>query len=178
MRSQESGLQLILDRVTEILIQCRNRFVKTERQRNFRRLTGRSETLTVFCVSSQVHQEYLQGYDAYEVPPMSVETTEIPALRTYLRSLPARIKYRHFVAYCANKLPAVLNSVEVACSLNGPERKANWSNIIYEAAKVGCLSPLLVLCLRRQTLDNKVSDITNECLWQSLHRTIVHMSMA
>lgn len=136
---------MILGRVTEILILARNDFVRSECQDTFKRRNDRSENLTVFCVSSREHQEHLHGYDAFETPMLSIQTTEIPALRTYLRSLPAKIRYRIFAAHCHTKIPSVLNAVEMSCSLNGPERKANWSNLISQTGQVGLHARLRLL---------------------------------
>lgn len=67
---------------------------------------------------------------------MSIENTEIPALRSYLQILPARLIFTYFRSHCKQRIPSVLNSVELSCALDGAERRKAWAVYVDSAQEL------------------------------------------
>jgi hypothetical protein len=82
---------------------------------------------------------HLRGYDydnAESVPTMSIEETQIPALCSYIYSLPSKGRTAcldHFVKF---SMQTLLNVIQMSCSTTTMARAKHLTAIVQRARKV------------------------------------------
>lgn len=110
---------------------------KSLRQR-YHELTGDPVPLPMFCISNSEYTIHAIGYNKKEPPKMSVEVTEIPALRSFLYGLPAVRKFRAFDHHRKVVLPSLLNNLEMTCSQTKLMRRDEIQKILLSAPTPIC----------------------------------------
>ncbi|KAF9635186.1 hypothetical protein BFW01_g6081 [Lasiodiplodia theobromae] len=117
-----------------ICIKIRNNKVrKTLIERHYTMM--KQEILPVFCVSNSEYMVHIVGYDEEHPPKMNVEATEIPKLRAYIYSLPAKRKVSAFKHHVKYALPSLINSLAMTCSQSKLKRRDELQKILLNAQK-------------------------------------------
>ncbi|KKY16214.1 hypothetical protein UCDDS831_g07197 [Diplodia seriata] len=89
----------------------------------------------MFCISNSEYAKHAIGYERKEPPMMSVASTGIPGLRSFLYGLPADRKLRAFQHYRRTTLPSLLNNLEMACSQTKLMRREELQKILSSASE-------------------------------------------
>ncbi|KAK5676879.1 hypothetical protein LTS10_010643 [Elasticomyces elasticus] len=100
-----------------------NAHTTTALQRKYELVTGVKD-VRVFCVSNLIYQDdYLNGHDPKKQPKLSLEATDIPALRQHILGIPARLKRETLLQLCLGDLPSLLRGLEMQCLKSRHEQK-------------------------------------------------------
>ncbi|KAF2103699.1 hypothetical protein NA57DRAFT_69912 [Rhizodiscina lignyota] len=159
------------NRLQEIAITARNAKVTNRMMAKWKEIPRAKGSLKVFCVSNKHYDTYLSGsFDKIDAPPLSVQGTNIPDLRTHLLKLPAGVKFQRFRGYCHSTVQALLNKVESLCNVNALERKENWDNLI-NATQKDLLNTLDTLT--EELIKNPVTNIVHEMNKKEIYWTKV-----
>lgn len=113
-------------------LEMRNRKVVTEMQKIYRGLTRDPKQLFATAVGNQVYSKYQAGFTADEKPLMSVQQTNIPALRHRLYTMPTEGNYNETLYTAEIQLPALVNSFSLYCSQQHMARKSEIEKILLE----------------------------------------------
>ncbi|KXT17346.1 hypothetical protein AC579_3846 [Pseudocercospora musae] len=120
-----------LDRAyNELRIGIRSRTTSAKMQDLYFQLTGDVIPLQVFCVGNEAYRKHQAGYRMSVAPTLSVEGTNIPALRSHLFLAPAESKLndaRHMVDI---QLPTLLKCFNLYCSKTHMARKAEIEAVV------------------------------------------------
>jgi hypothetical protein len=120
----------------QIAVAARNRQVTTDLQSFYRRETKDPNDLRVFCVSSEQYLQHLQPYSLLEPPTLPLQLTDIPALRYFIQTLPARSgRAEALVHHCLNVVPGALNAITLSCTGFKPMMKREHLNKIIIASR-------------------------------------------
>lgn len=96
--------------------------------------------LPVFCVSNTVYRDCVLGKQSNILGGMTVDQTNIPALRRHLYRLPASRKFKTLEHQCKYRLQKFLAIVEMSCSQSKLQRMENLDRIIKSPRKVRIIS--------------------------------------
>ncbi|EME85276.1 uncharacterized protein MYCFIDRAFT_193628 [Pseudocercospora fijiensis CIRAD86] len=135
----------------EIRIQMRSKMVVRQMQGLYAELTPDPAVLPVFCVGNAAYKKSQAGYatDDPNPPALSVEGTNIPALRRHLFLAPAEAKLNEARHTISTQLPSLLSCFKLYISKTHMARKDEVERII-----VG---------------PQKLSGLAIEEIWQDLH---------
>ncbi|KAK8214110.1 hypothetical protein IWZ01DRAFT_567910 [Phyllosticta capitalensis] len=92
--------------------------------------------LPVFCVSNTVYRDSVLGKQSNILGGMTVDQTNIPALRRHLYRLPASRKFKTLEHQCKYRLQKFLAIVEMSCSQSKLQRMENLDRIIKSPRKI------------------------------------------
>lgn len=121
----------------ELRVLTRNRHVKQGIAEQYKEDTKDRARLPVFCVSNVIYMEHLSGgYPKNTPPQLSLEATEIPALRTYLFSQPSLGRFASLEHYCKSLLPTFFNTIEISCSVTKLKRKEELNRTFHRSRSV------------------------------------------
>lgn len=121
----------------EVRVQARNRHVKQGITEQYRQDTKDRSRLPVFCVSNIIYMQHLSGGYLKSAPPqLSLEATEIPALRTHLFSQPSLGRFASLEHYCRSLLPTYLNTIEISCTVSKLKRKDELNRTFHKSRGV------------------------------------------
>jgi hypothetical protein len=121
----------------EVRVSARNRHVRQGIIEQYRQDTKDLSPLPVFCVSNIIYMQHLSGGYLKSAPPqLSLEGTEIPALRTHIFSQPSSGKFASLEHYCTSLLPTFLNTIEISCSVSKIKRKDELNRTFHRARGV------------------------------------------
>ncbi|KXT05977.1 hypothetical protein AC578_304 [Pseudocercospora eumusae] len=146
----------------EIRIQIRSRMVVRQMQELYAELTPDPVGLPVFCVGNAAYKKSQAGYatDDPNPPTLSVEGTNIPALRRHLFLAPAEAKLNEARHMISTQLPSLLSCFKLYISKTHMARKDEVESIIvgpqklcasvieeiwqelYDQVETGILSPM------------------------------------
>lgn len=116
-------MRLTSGRRTAILVRVRNTTIRNKLQSWYLEATKDPNELPVFCVSSKLYIKHVEGFDASEAPRMSVDMTEIPAVRSHMFSLIARSgKLEAFQRHCIG-IRLLLSQMQMSCIGSKPMMK-------------------------------------------------------
>lgn len=127
----------------EVRVSARNRHVKQGISEQYRQDTKDRSPLPIFCVSNVIYMQHLSGgYPKSAPPQLSLEATEIPALRTHLFSQPSLGRFTSLEHYCKSLLPTFFNTIEMSYSVSKLKRKDELNRTFHKSRGVccGCLS--------------------------------------
>lgn len=120
-----------------VRISARNRHVKQGITDQYRQDTKDRTPLPIFCVSNPIYMQHLGGGFLKKSPPdLTLEQTEIPALRTHIFSKPSLGRFASLEHYCKSLLPAFLNTVEMSCSVTKIKRKEDLNRTFHKTRAV------------------------------------------
>lgn len=117
---------------TEHRIMMRSKKVIKCLKRDYDYLTGDSCPLAVFCVSNKAYERYQTGYEPSLRPKLSLEATQIPALRKHLRLATGQGRFNDAVFHVETALPSLLVSFELWCAKTHMKRKEELEEIVME----------------------------------------------
>jgi hypothetical protein len=121
----------------ELRVLARNRHVKQGIAEQYKEDTKDRARLPVFCVSNVIYMEHLSDGDTKNTPPqLSLEATEIPALRTHLFSQPSLGRFASLEHYCKSLLPTFFNTIEISCSVTKLKRKEELNRTFHRSRSV------------------------------------------
>ncbi|KAJ4983924.1 hypothetical protein SVAN01_10610 [Stagonosporopsis vannaccii] len=107
-----------------VRIAARNRHVKQGIIDQYRQDTKDLIPLAVFCVSNPIYMQHLGGNFLKKNPPdLTLEETEIPALRTHIFSKPSLGRFATLEHYCQSQISAFFNTITMSCSVSKIKRK-------------------------------------------------------
>lgn len=92
--------------------------------------------LAVFCVSNDQYELHLRGYARRDAPFLSLASTGMVDLRTWLLKLPARIKLDVTKHHCNDAVQSILTSVALPCTLDAAQRRDTWLKHTQETEEV------------------------------------------
>jgi hypothetical protein len=123
----------------EVRVLARNRHIKQGISEQYRQDTKDRSPLPVFCVSNIIYMQHLSGgYTKNDPPHLSLEATEIPALRNHLFSQPSLGKFASLEHYCKTSLPTFFNTIEISCSVSKLKRKDELNRTFHKSRGVCC----------------------------------------
>lgn len=117
-------------------IMIRNKRVIKELKRSYQYLTGDQRPLALFCVSNRIYERYQMGYEKSELPVLSLEDTQVPALRQHLRLATAQGRFNDALFHYEKQLPSLLTSFELWCCKTHMKRRAELEEMIVEPKEV------------------------------------------
>lgn len=121
----------------EVRVLARNRHVRQGIAEQYRQDTKDRARLPVFCVSNIIYMQHLSGgYPKNAPPQLSLEATEIPALRTHLFSQPSLGRFASLEHYCKSLLPTFFNTIEISCSVTKLKRKDELNRTFHRSRGV------------------------------------------
>lgn len=121
----------------ELRVLARNRHVRQGIAEQYKQDTKDPTRLPVFCVSNVIYMEHLSGGYPKKTPPqLSLEATEIPALRTHLFSQPSLGRFASLEHYCKSLLPTFFNTIEISCSVTKLKRKEELNRTFHRSRSV------------------------------------------
>jgi hypothetical protein len=101
---------------TNCRLAMRNRKVVVKMQEIYKGLTSDPKPLAAFAVGNQVYQQHVAGFSDDEMPLMSVEQTNIPALRHKLYQMPIEGRLNDTMHLAETQLRNLTNTVELYCA--------------------------------------------------------------
>jgi hypothetical protein len=113
----------------------RNRKVVSKMQDLYKKLTKDPKPLSAIAVGNQVYTKYQTGFSDDEKPLLSVNETNIPALRHRLYTMPVEGRYNDTIHFAEVQLPTLVNSIELYCSQTHMVRKGEIEAIVLEPKK-------------------------------------------
>jgi hypothetical protein len=129
----------------EVRVLARNRHIKQGISEQYRQDTKDRSPLPVFCVSNVIYMQHLSGgYTKSDPPRLSLEATEIPALRNHLFSQPSLGKFASLEHYCKTSLPTFFNTIEISCSVSKLKRKDELNRTFRKSRGVCRLISLVI----------------------------------
>ncbi|UPX15327.1 uncharacterized protein EKO05_0005776 [Ascochyta rabiei] len=124
----------LIQRRHEVRVSARNRHVRQGIAEQYRQDTKDRSPLPIFCVSNIVYMQHLSGgYPKSAPPELSLEATEIPALRTHLFSQPSLGRFASLEHYCNSLLPTFFNTIEMSCSVSKIKRKEELNRTFHKS---------------------------------------------
>jgi len=108
----------------------RNRAVTTMLQQQYRSMTRDPRPLPVFVVGNEAYKKHQAGYSNDDKPALTVQQTNIPALRQRIYSIPAEGKLNEALHLSNVQLPSIVNSFELYCARSHLARKAEIEAIL------------------------------------------------
>lgn len=113
-----------------VRLEMRNRKVVSTMQSIYKKLTQDPKPLPALAVGNNVYAQYQAGFSSDEKPYLSVQQTNIPALRHRLYSMPVEGRYNDALHFAEVQLPSLINSIELYCTQMHMARKEEISQII------------------------------------------------
>lgn len=117
-------------------IMIRNKRVIKVLRRSYSYLTGDQRPLPIFCVSNRVYEQHQIGYERDDRPLLSLEDTQIPALRCHLRMATAEGRFNDALFHYEKQLPSLLTSFELWCCKTHMKRKRELEEMVLEPKEV------------------------------------------
>ncbi|EMC96700.1 hypothetical protein BAUCODRAFT_122676 [Baudoinia panamericana UAMH 10762] len=119
----------------ELRIVMRSRSVSQKMQKLYEELTQDALPLAVFCVGNHAYKKHQAGYSIEEPPTLSVEGTNIPALRRHLFLAPAEARLHETRHTVVTQIPALINCVNLYASKTHLARKGEVEKIVVSPQK-------------------------------------------
>ncbi|KAF2137631.1 uncharacterized protein K452DRAFT_340070 [Aplosporella prunicola CBS 121167] len=114
-----------LDReYTGASIAVRSKKTANALKRNYKEAVEDKKPLQVFCVSNKLYDLHRQGFHKRDIPILSVEATEIPALRSHILGLPSKKRLDQLKELAQDSLPNFLLRVKLSCCKTSLQTKA------------------------------------------------------
>jgi hypothetical protein len=115
----------------------RNDAVKANIQKQYKSLTGDVHPFPIFVVGNQAYDVYQQGFMPSERPLLTLQQTNIPALRTAIYSLPADGKLNEtlHIAQPQGKISDLLHTLTGYCSKTHVARKEDLESVLLKLKK-------------------------------------------
>jgi hypothetical protein len=101
---------------TSCRLAMRNRKVVMKMQEIYKGLTSDPKPLAAFAVGNHVYQQHVAGFPDDETPLMSVEQTNIPALRHKLYQMPIEGRLNDTMHLAEVQLGNLVNTIELYCA--------------------------------------------------------------
>lgn len=132
LRSISKQINVLNQKRDDQRLKMRNRKVVTNLQDIYKRLTQDPKPLAVFAVGNKVYQQYQAGFTEDCKPLLSVEQTNVPALREQLYKMPIDGRFNDTMHLAEVQLPNLVNFFELYCLELHMARKADVEAIILE----------------------------------------------
>ncbi|KAF2651016.1 hypothetical protein K491DRAFT_682506 [Lophiostoma macrostomum CBS 122681] len=107
----------------QIRVAARNRTASNLLKEKYKRMT-KGASLPVFCISNTEYDKYLSGYEADDPPRLTLELTGIPALRSYIQSLPAKGRFATLEHHLTTSWDTLLTTLELYCKVSKSQQKS------------------------------------------------------
>lgn len=119
----------------ETLVVMRSQKVTRAMRKKYKALTSDLHTLNVICVSNHDYGTHKEGYDDEDIP-LSLPTTGIPNLRSFLPKYPAAIKRDVLRQYFKGTVPELINSMEMWSMRSANHRRLELREVVEKPCKV------------------------------------------
>jgi hypothetical protein len=116
----------------------RNRKVVVKMQEIYKGLTSDPKPLAAFAVGNHVYQQHVAGFPDDEMPLMSVEQTNIPALRHKLYQMPIEGRLNDTMHLAEIQLRNLVNTIELYCAELHLARKSEIEAMVLAPKKLLC----------------------------------------
>lgn len=141
-RSEIYGKKMILDvrlikaqnaeKATRIAMRSEN--TKTKLQDKLMDIADSQVPIPVVSISNPDYQKHLLGYNTLQVPTLSVEQTQVPALRQLFAQFPNAARLSEIRHLYTAVLPSAISRVKLFGTSNAADRKADIALLVENAA--------------------------------------------
>lgn len=96
----------------------------------YQEVTQDHQSLPVFGVSNRAYAQYQHGYEKDQTPRLSLQATQIPALRGHLRIATGEGRFNEAIFNVEVQLPLLLNSFDLWCAKTHMKRRKEIEAIV------------------------------------------------
>jgi hypothetical protein len=136
LKSLAADIRRLTTEKNNCRLAMRNRKVVVKMQDIYKGLTSDPRPLAAFAVGNQVYQQHFAGFSDDEIPLMSVEQTNIPALRHKLYQTPIEGRLNDTMHLAETQLWNLLNSIELYCAELHLARKSEIEAMVLAPKKL------------------------------------------
>jgi hypothetical protein len=136
IQSLAADIRKLATERTNCRLAMRNRKVGVKMQEIYKGLTSDPKSLAAFAVGNQVYQQHVAGFSDDELPLMSVEQTNIPALRHKLYQMPIEGRLNDTMHLAETQLRNLTNTVELYCAELHLARKSEIEAMVLAPKKL------------------------------------------
>jgi hypothetical protein len=136
IQSLSADIRKLTTERTNCRLAMRNRKVVVKMAEIYKGLTSDHKPLAAFAVGNQVYQQHVAGFSDDEMPLMSVEQTNIPALRHKLYQMPIEGRLNDTMHLAKTQLQNLVNTIELYCAELHLARKSEIEAMVLAPKKL------------------------------------------
>lgn len=136
IQSLTAGIRKLATERTNCRLAMRNRKVVVKMQDIYKGLTSDPKPLPAFAVGNRVYQQHVAGFSEDETPLMSVEQTNIPALRHKLYQMPVEGRLNDTMHLAETQFQNLVNTIELYCARLHLARKSEIEAMVLAPKKL------------------------------------------